>query len=163
MPAETMPTGTEVLPASGRTDGGTEAIRTMDALVQLSFVVQAELARVAAEYDLSVIQARLLGILRDRRPGMLELARHLGLDKSSMTGLVSRAEKRGLVRREPSPHDGRAVLVALTPEGRALTDHAATAIAARITALTSPLTQQERALLPALAAKLLPEPGADAV
>ncbi|GHF33280.1 hypothetical protein FHX82_005262 [Amycolatopsis bartoniae] len=50
---------------------------------------------VAAEHELSVVQLRLLGVLRDRRPGMLELGAHLGLDKSSMTGLVSRAEKRG--------------------------------------------------------------------
>jgi|GEM_PF-5689693 DNA-binding MarR family transcriptional regulator len=33
-----------------------------------------------------------------------------------MTGLVSRAEKRGPVLRERSPHDGRGVLVALTPD-----------------------------------------------
>lgn len=160
MPAEVIPAGSEVLPADAGTDGDPEALRTMDALVQLSFVVQAELARVAARYELSVVQARLLGILRDRRPGMLELARHLGLDKSSMTGLVSRAEKRGLVRREPSPHDGRAVLVALTPEGRALTDRAAAAVAARITELTATMTTEERALLPGLVAKLLPPAGA---
>src|SRR3954462_10769404 len=80
-------------------EGRTQSQATVDVLVQLSFLVQGVLGRIAAEHDLSLTQVRLLGILRDRRPGMLELARHLGLDKSSMTGLVARAEKRGLVRR----------------------------------------------------------------
>ncbi|WP_240969671.1 MarR family winged helix-turn-helix transcriptional regulator [Actinacidiphila epipremni] len=140
----------------GGEGGDPEEVRMMDAVVQLSFVVQAELARVAAEFDLSVVQARLLGILRDRRPGMLELARHLGLDKSSMTGLVTRAERRGLVRREPSPHDGRAVLVTLTPEGRALTTRCAAAIATSVATLASRLSPQERAVFSDLTSKLLP-------
>ncbi|MFG1806354.1 MarR family winged helix-turn-helix transcriptional regulator, partial [Streptomyces sp. NPDC049040] len=123
-------------------DGDREAaeqLTTVDALVQLSFLVQGVLAGVASAHDLSVVQLRLFGILRDRRPGMLELARYLGLDKSSMTGLVTRAEKRGLVQRLPSPHDGRGVLVALTPEGRRLTELGAAEIADRLAALAAPL------------------------
>jgi DNA-binding MarR family transcriptional regulator len=137
---------------------------TVDALAQVSFLVQGLLARVAAEHDLSLVQVRLLGILRDRRPGMLELARHLGLDKSSMTGLVSRAEKRGLVERLPSPEDGRAVLVALTPPGRQLTDRCTAEMDQRVAALTAALTGAEEAGLRALAAKLLrAAPGAEAL
>ncbi|WP_406335579.1 MarR family winged helix-turn-helix transcriptional regulator [Streptomyces sp. NBC_00203] len=128
---------------------------TVDALVQLSFLIQGALTRIASEHDLSLIQVRLLGILRDRRPGMLELARHLGLDKSSMTGLVTRAEKRGLVQRTPSPHDGRAVLVGLTPLGRQLTDQCTAEMDEQITALTAPLTTTEHTQIRALAAKLL--------
>jgi DNA-binding MarR family transcriptional regulator len=133
-----------------------EADETVDALVQLSFLVQSALARIAAEHDLSLVQVRLLGILRDRRPAMRELADHLGLDKSSMTGLVARAEKRGLVRREPSPHDGRGVLVALTEEGRRLTERSTAEMRRHIAGLTAPLTAVERGLLRALAGKLLP-------
>ena len=40
------------------------------------------LERRAAEHDLSLIQTRLPGVLRDRTPTMNELARFLGLDKS---------------------------------------------------------------------------------
>ncbi|MEV1022324.1 MarR family transcriptional regulator [Streptomyces sp. NPDC050264] len=132
-----------------------QPLSTVDALVQLSFLVQGALTRIAAEHDLSVIQVRLLGILRDRRPGMLELARHLDLDKSSMTGLVTRAEKRGLVTRERSPHDGRGVLVALAPKGRALVDRCAAEAERRIADLTEPLTATERDRLRDLAAKVL--------
>src|ERR1700733_11817508 len=80
----------------------------VDALAQLSFLIQATLTRIAAAHDLSFVQIRLLGALRDRHPGMNELAKLLGLDKSSITGLVDRAERRGLVRRTVNPRDRRA-------------------------------------------------------
>ncbi|MVZ99197.1 MarR family transcriptional regulator [Actinomadura sp. LD22] len=128
---------------------------TVDALVQLSFLVQRALSALGAEHELSIIQMRLLGILRDRDAGMVELATYLGLDKSSMTGLVGRAEKRGLVRRARSPHDGRAVLVSLTPDGRRLTERAGAEIGRRVTALTERLSPAERAELTRLAAVLL--------
>src|ERR1700742_21543 len=92
----------------------------VDGLAQLSFVVSGLLERRAAERDLSLAATRLLGVLRDREPTMNELARLLQLDRSSVTGLVDRAERRGLVTRVPSAADRRSVLVRLTPEGRAL-------------------------------------------
>ena len=68
-----------------------EAPNLTDALVELSFLIQATLARLAAEHDVSLTQVRLLGILRDREPGIVELAGVLNLDKSSVSGLVDRA------------------------------------------------------------------------
>ena len=134
---------------------GSEPTNPVDALVQLSFLVQRILADAGAAHDLSIIQIRLAGILRDRTAGMLELGRHLALDKSSMTGLVSRAEKRGLVRRDPSPHDGRAVLVSLTPAGRALAAELTVEIGRRLTALTDRLPEASRTELVAMATLLL--------
>jgi len=89
----------------------------VDALVQISFVTMAVLSKVGAEHDLSLTQLRVLGILRDRRVRMSRLADYLGLEKSTMTGLVDRAEKRGLLERAPSASDGRAVDVFLSPGG----------------------------------------------
>ncbi|GAA1367474.1 MarR family winged helix-turn-helix transcriptional regulator [Streptomyces beijiangensis] len=138
-------------------------LNTVDALVQLSFLTQRVLAATGAEHELSVIQIRLLGILRDRpAAGMLDIGTHLGLDKSSMTGLVSRAEKRGLVLRTPSPHDGRAVLVSLTPVGRELTTRCTAEISHRITGLTERLTAAQRTQLTELATTLV-RPGGDAL
>ncbi|MFJ8825707.1 MarR family winged helix-turn-helix transcriptional regulator [Streptomyces sp. NPDC102467] len=45
----------------------------------------------------------------------------------NFTGLVTRAEKHGLVTRERSPHDGRGILLALAPKGRALVERCAAA------------------------------------
>lgn len=142
-------------PAPGSSGSASGDLGIADGLAQLSFLVQAVLGEVAAEHGLSVVQLRLLGVLRDREPGMQELARHLGLDKSSMTGLVDRAERRGLVRRTPSPRDGRAVLVSLTEEGHALAREGAAEAGDRIRALAAHLTGDQRVQLSSLATALV--------
>lgn len=53
---------------------------------------------------------------------VMALADYLGLEKSTMTGLVDRAEKRGLLARAPSAEDGRATEVFLTNEGTRLVE-----------------------------------------
>ena len=139
--------------------GGAPAARKqlspVDGLAQLSFLIQGLLERRAAEHDLSIIQTRLLGVLRDRTPTMNELARFLGLDKSSVTGLVDRAERRGLVDRVPSTTDRRAVLVSLTDEGRAFVSQAAAAFEADVSALLSRLPPRERETLSRIVSRLL--------
>ena len=112
----------------------------VDGLAQLSFAVQGALGRIAAAHDMSVVQARLLGILRDRRPTITELARFLRLDKSSVTGLVDRAEEHGLVRRMPSADDRRSVHVVITAAGKRLVDKASAAFEHEIAALVADLT-----------------------
>lgn len=122
----------------------------VDALVQSSFLVQGVLRRVAARHDLSVVQMRLLGILRDREPGVLALSRFLELDKSSVTGLVDRAEARGLVERVADPDDGRAVRIRLTPTGRKLANVGAAEVGEELTSVVAALTEAERRRLAAL-------------
>jgi DNA-binding MarR family transcriptional regulator len=132
-----------------------EDLGIVDSLAQLSFLVQGVLSQVASENGLSLIQLRLLGVLRDRTPAMRELAKHLGLDKSSMTGLVDRAERRGLLGRSPSPHDGRAVQVSLTKEGQELARALTADADRRIKALTEHLTDAQRSQLSLLASTVL--------
>jgi DNA-binding MarR family transcriptional regulator len=107
----------------------------VDAVVQLSFAVQLLLTRIAAEHDLSVTQLRMLGILRDRTPSMAEIADHLELDRSSVSGLVDRAERRGLVARRPSERDARVTLVEATDSGFAVGADIAAAVTRGIRAL----------------------------
>ena len=123
----------------------------VDSLAQLTFVVQGVLGRIAAAHDLSIVQGRLLGILRDRQPTIKELAAILQLDKSSVTGLVDRAEERGLVRRAPSPSDGRSVLVTITAAGRQLVDKAGRAIEAEFAELVAGLSAGQRRQLSSIA------------
>jgi MarR family transcriptional regulator, lower aerobic nicotinate degradation pathway regulator len=132
----------------------------VDALAQLSFAVQGALGRIAASHDLSVVQARLLGILRDRRPTINELARFLQLDKSSVTGLVDRAQERGLVVRMPSTLDRRSVQVAITPAGKELVDRAHLDFDAEIGALVADLNPAQRALLSTTASIIVGADGA---
>lgn len=70
-----------------------------DAVVRLSFETMAVLGRVGARHDLSLTQLRMLGVMRGREPRMAELADFLGLDRSTVSGLIDRASRRGLVRR----------------------------------------------------------------
>jgi DNA-binding MarR family transcriptional regulator len=70
----------------------------------------AVLSSVAADNDLSPAQLRVLAILRDRRVRISALAAYLGLDRSTISGLVERA-KRGLLARASA----RAVRRGLSP------------------------------------------------
>jgi MarR family transcriptional regulator, lower aerobic nicotinate degradation pathway regulator len=132
-----------------------EALSPADGLAQLSFLVQGMLERRARELDLSITQIRLLGVLRDRTPTMNELAGLLGLDKSSVTGLVDRAERRGLVARAPSATDRRAVLVRLTDRGRSLASDGAARFASDASLLLEHLPAPDRDVLSALISRLL--------
>jgi DNA-binding MarR family transcriptional regulator len=85
-----------------------------DHLVQTAFTVTALLSQVAATHDMSLTQLRVLAIMRDRQPRLGELATYLGLERSSVSGLVDRAVGRGLVARTPSEDDGRSVRLSLT-------------------------------------------------
>jgi MarR family transcriptional regulator, lower aerobic nicotinate degradation pathway regulator len=132
-----------------------DELNTVDALAQASFLLQGTLERRAGEHGISLIQTRLLGILRDRKPTMNELAQLLGLDKSSTSGLVDRAERRGLVRRLPSQIDRRSVRVSLTAEGRTLVKAVADAFDTDVAAIIDPLDPEERATLTALLSRVL--------
>ena len=119
----------------------------VDALAQLSWYVQAQITDAAAGHGVSSSLLRLLGILRDREPEMLELARHLQLDKSSVTGLVTRAEIRGLVERLPGTSDRRTVVVRLTSAGHALAAELEGEVAARLGPVIDAMPASERAAL----------------
>ena len=127
----------------------------VDALFQLSFRLQAMLARIAAAHDLSLVQVRLLGILRDREPGMLELARHLELEKSSLSGLVDRAESRGLVERIPSAEDRRAAIIRVTPAGRKLSRVVELEVTREVVKLVGALSRPERKQLTTLVRRFI--------
>jgi DNA-binding MarR family transcriptional regulator len=127
----------------------------VDAVAQLSFLVHDALAETAGRHDLSIIQTRLLGILRDREPTMNALGRHLGLDKSSISGLVERAQRRGLVTRTVSAIDRRAFQVSITESGRQLAEQVATQFAERIKMLVAGLPDSDRQQLSQLASQVV--------
>jgi DNA-binding MarR family transcriptional regulator len=133
--------------------------KLISALVRASFATTAVLSRVAAEHDLSLTQLRVLAILRDRRVRMSELADYLGLDKSTISGLVDRAEKRGLLHRAPNPADGRATDVFLTAKGMQLAALGEGKIARSLSPMTGKLTRAETLRLTALLEHVLKQEG----
>ena len=127
----------------------------VDALAQVAFDTMAVLTKVSADNDLSLTQLRVLAILRDRRLTMRALADYLGLEKSTMTGLVDRAEKRGLLQRAPNDRDGRAVDVFLTPAGAKLAAWGADQIRKALIPMTSQLSQPDQRRLQDLLTRML--------
>jgi DNA-binding MarR family transcriptional regulator len=127
----------------------------IDALVRASFAAMAVLNRVASEHDASLTQLRVLAILRDRRVRMSELAEFLGLDKSTISGLVDRAEQRGLLERGPNAADGRAVDVYLTAAGTQLAEQGAEQIAQALAPMIDQLTKAETHRLTVLLERIL--------
>jgi DNA-binding MarR family transcriptional regulator len=128
-----------------------EQMGVVTALVRSSFLVNAVYAEAGREYELTSQQGQLLCVLMAQPYGMSELGGMLGLAKSSLTGLVDRSAQRGLVRREPDPQDGRAVLVALTAEGSERAEEFYAETCRRVEALTAGLSDADRSRL----AKLL--------
>lgn len=129
----------------------------VDALVRSSFEVMGALTRVGASHDLSLTQLRVLGILRDRRARMTELAAYLGLDKSTLSGLVDRAERRGLLERGKNPEDGRVVDVFMTQAGRDLAEIVQEEVRRALTPLTDRLDDPDREQLLRLLGQTLPQ------
>jgi DNA-binding MarR family transcriptional regulator len=135
--------------------GGPVPEELLDGLAQASFAMMAVLNQVAAAHDLSLTQLRMLAILSDHQPKIAELAEHLGLERSSVSGLVDRAVRRGLVRRAASVDDGRAVRLGLTEEGRRLAAVGAAEVAALIRPMTDKLGRADQRRLGALLGRLL--------
>lgn len=130
-------------------------LSAVDGLAQLSFLIHGALERRAAEQQVSITQTRLLGVLRDRRPTINELAALLALDKSSTSGLVARAVRRGLVARVPSTTDRRSVRVTLTDAGRSLVSRVACSFEADVSELLGHLSTRDSVSLSRLISRLL--------
>jgi DNA-binding MarR family transcriptional regulator len=82
------------------------------------------------------------------------LGRLTAMDAATIKGVIDRLTARGFTTVRPDPHDGRRILVALTPRGLDLYDRAAP-IAALITDKTlEPLDVHERSTLVALLRRL---------
>jgi|GEM_PF-338551 len=113
-------------------------------LVQLTSLVQGIYARVSERHDLTPVQAKLLCVLLAGPRGMAELAQRFGVEKAALTGLMDRAERRGLAQRSAVPRDRRALQVTLTDAGRqaAIAFHAE--VSAELDHLVSPLAPQDR-------------------
>lgn len=125
---------------------GAEEVQLDDAdvLVQLSRLVQGAFARIADRHDLTPVQGRLLCVLAQGPRGMTELARCCGVEKAALTGLVDRAERRGLAERAPVPGDRRALRVTLTDAGRRSAAAFHSQVTAELNQLLAPLAPKDR-------------------
>lgn len=98
--------------------------------------------------ELSRSATSVLATLRDAGPRRItELAESEAIAQPTVTTLVGRLERDGLVERHADPHDARAVLVHLTAAGRERLDAMRAARRALLQARLAPLSDDERAAL----------------
>ncbi|GAA2077340.1 MarR family transcriptional regulator [Streptomyces albiaxialis] len=132
-----------------------EGLKITDALVRLTHLVDHVFADVCRDLDLTPQQAQLLCMLIDGPVGMTELSRLLHLEKSSLTGLVDRVQRRGLVARVPDDHDRRACRIELTEVGARLGEASHGAMGERLEALLGDLDGPDRDLLISSVSRIL--------
>jgi len=100
--------------------------------------------------EMSRSAASVLGTLRDLGPTRItELAKLEAVTQPTMTTLVTRLERDGLVTRSPDPDDALAVLAGITGEGLERLASMRAARAAVLDAALAELEPQERADLEA--------------
>ncbi|WP_433577733.1 MarR family winged helix-turn-helix transcriptional regulator [Nocardia brasiliensis] len=75
---------------------------------------------IARRFGLTMQQAELLCQLHGEPPSFGELASALGCDKTNVTGLVDRLERRGFVSRQTDSADRRVTRVIITEQGRTM-------------------------------------------
>ena len=72
-----------------------------------------------------------------------DVAERLQLAAHTVTGAVGRAERAGLVRRDPCPDDGRRTWISLTPEGERRLEAVVTSVARERDELAAAVAQTE--------------------
>jgi DNA-binding MarR family transcriptional regulator len=91
-------------------------------ITRASLAITARLRRELTEAGVGTVRPSYLGVLMSlwQEDGLkvVELGRRAGLEPSTMTGLLDRMERDGLVARTPDPDDRRAQRVRLSDEGR---------------------------------------------
>lgn len=84
-----------------------------------------------------------------------ELSMHMGYDMGALTRVVDELQRDGLVRRDRSEHDRRAVEIAITPEGRRVSNAGKRVVVDLLNQLVGPYSVQEVEALIVLLQKFL--------
>ena len=106
-------------------------MRAVTSLMRVHQLVLTELDELLRPLGLTFARYEVLVLLSFSRRGSLPLGKigeRLQVHATSVTPLVKRLEAAGADRATPHPEDGRAVLAAITPSGRAVMEQATEAI-----------------------------------
>lgn len=118
-------------------------------------VVTQVLAERMATHELKQVDFSVLSLLA-RNPGATsrQLCSTLDILPPNLVSLISAMDSRGLIKRRPHPHDGRAVGLHLTPVGEALVREAEQAVMQLEADASARLTSRERETLVRLLQKI---------
>jgi DNA-binding MarR family transcriptional regulator len=114
-------------------------------MVRLMFALGAAYESASRELGLSAQQARLLCAAgRLPKAGLGDLAAVMRCDRSNVSRLVERVEKRGLVARRGTESDGRVTVVALSDDGQQVVERFTDTLEARLAALVADWPEGDR-------------------
>jgi DNA-binding MarR family transcriptional regulator len=100
-------------------------------------------------------QGMVLGFLHENdQVTSRELGERVMVDSATLTGIIDRLEKAGLVERKDHPEDRRALNVCLTPQGKDLTNSLIPIAEIANQDFLEPLTTEEQLILRMLLKKL---------
>lgn len=119
---------------------------------------QGEVFKLVEEHDLTMTQLKLLFVLEgtphEATPS--ELARMIGLSAAAAGRAVDALVRRGIVSRRDDDHDRRVKRLALTADGRTMVGRISAARRLGLIGLIEPLSAEQRDVLSAALAPLLP-------
>ncbi len=136
-----------------------EVLEFLRALWALNHALESTSRRMKARLGVTGPE-RMVVRLVGRHPGIPagELARTLRVHPSTLTGLLKRLVRRGLLSRSADSSDGRRALFTLTPEGAAIDRQRRGTVEAAVTAALQSLAERDvraaAAVLDALAAAM---------
>ncbi len=107
--------------------GASTSMLAVTSLMRAHQLVLAEVDAIVKPYDLTFARYEALVLLTFSRRGSLPLSKigeRLQVHPTSVTNIVDRLAKSGLVARKPNPEDGRGVLAEITPDGRVVVEKA---------------------------------------
>ena len=129
-------------------DNGTDTPRAADVMLSLwraSRELQALCIAQARASGLGLLDLLLLSRACDEGGVLpLDVGRALGLNSSTMTGLVDRLERDPLIRRLPHPSDRRLVVLEATKKGRRLRDNTLKPLVVELTGAVEELAPSQR-------------------
>jgi DNA-binding MarR family transcriptional regulator len=140
-------------------DLDTEPMAILGRAMRLTNMVRPSIEATFAGYGLDRGEFDVIATLRRSGPPYrltpTEMYGLLMISSGGLTHRLVRLEKAGLIRREPSPDDGRSMLVALTEAGVALAEKAFRKDMASEATFLDPLSTRERETLAGLLRKLI--------
>jgi DNA-binding MarR family transcriptional regulator len=106
---------------------GTAGEQVAAGLFKLSLVLRHQAWQASGQQGLTPTQSQILALLNapDGTTSVSGVAEALSITKGTASEAVSALERKGLLRKEPDPADGRAILLKLTQGGRAEAERSA--------------------------------------
>ncbi|HEV3170493.1 MAG TPA: MarR family transcriptional regulator [Actinocrinis sp.] len=133
--------------------GESTSMLAVTSLMRAHQLVLAEVDALVRPYGLTFARYEALVLLTFSRTGALPLSKigeRLQVHPTSVTNIVDRLAKSGLVERKPNPEDGRGVLAEITADGRDVVEKATADLMAAEFGLGALDAEQHRSLFATL-------------